>query len=148
MFSAKNRKNEKNYSGRFPTGGPKRGNPTMTTSTVTARRREDPQHFVEAINLQWGFGIPVQLPVGLSPDLAAFWPCPAAPGRHFDLSCCSRATFRPVLLLRDDISTCPAASARHFGLSCCSRTTFRIVPDARDLVFLQDFLLIYKDFSK
>ena len=27
--------------------GPKRGNPTMTTSTVTARRKGDPQHYVE-----------------------------------------------------------------------------------------------------
>jgi hypothetical protein len=28
----------------FSPGGPKRGNPTMTTSTVTARRKGDPQH--------------------------------------------------------------------------------------------------------
>ena len=28
----------------FFRGGPKRGNPTMTTSTVTARRKGDPQH--------------------------------------------------------------------------------------------------------
>ena len=28
----------------FSRGGPKRGNPTMTTSTVTARRKGDPQH--------------------------------------------------------------------------------------------------------
>ena len=27
--------------------GPKRGNPSMTTSTVTARRKGDPQHKVE-----------------------------------------------------------------------------------------------------
>ena len=33
-----------NYSGRFPEGGPKRGNPTMMTSTVTARRKGDSQH--------------------------------------------------------------------------------------------------------
>ena len=30
----------------FPRG-PKRRNPTMTTSTVTARRKGDPQHYVE-----------------------------------------------------------------------------------------------------
>ena len=28
-------------------GGPKRGNPTMTTSTITARRKGDPQDYVE-----------------------------------------------------------------------------------------------------
>ena len=28
----------------FSRGGPKRGNPTMTSSTVTARRKGDPQH--------------------------------------------------------------------------------------------------------
>ena len=28
----------------FSRGGPKRGNPTMTTSTVTAKRKGDPQH--------------------------------------------------------------------------------------------------------
>ena len=31
----------------FSRGAPKRGNPTMTTSTVTARRKGDPQHYVE-----------------------------------------------------------------------------------------------------
>ena len=31
----------------FSRGGPKRGNPIMTTSTVTARRKGDPQHYVE-----------------------------------------------------------------------------------------------------
>ena len=31
----------------FSRGGPKRGNPTMTTSTITARRKGDPQHYVE-----------------------------------------------------------------------------------------------------
>ena len=30
----------------FP-GGPKRGNPIMPTSTVTARRKGDPQYYVE-----------------------------------------------------------------------------------------------------
>ena len=30
----------------FP-GGPKRVNPTMTTNTVTATRKGDPQHYVE-----------------------------------------------------------------------------------------------------
>ena len=75
--------------------------------------------------------------------------CLAAPGRHFDLSCCSgttfrpflplsccsccsRTTFRPVLLPPDDISTCPAAPGRHFDLSCCPRTTFRLVLLLRD----------------
>ena len=29
--------------------GPKRGNPTVTTSTITARRNVDPQHYVEGI---------------------------------------------------------------------------------------------------
>ena len=33
-----------NYSSRFPDGGPKKGNPTMMTSTVTARRKGDSQH--------------------------------------------------------------------------------------------------------
>ena len=36
----------KNITTVFP-GGPKRGNSTMTTSTVTARRKRDPQHYVE-----------------------------------------------------------------------------------------------------
>ena len=40
-------KKHENYSGRFPEGGAKRGKPTMTTSTVTARRKRDPQHHVE-----------------------------------------------------------------------------------------------------
>ena len=35
------------YSGSFPEGGPKRGNPTMMTSTVMARRKGDPQQYVE-----------------------------------------------------------------------------------------------------
>ena len=39
-----------NYSGRFPRGVPKRGNPTMTTSTVKARRKRNPQHYVEGMN--------------------------------------------------------------------------------------------------
>ena len=30
-------------------GGPKRGNPAMTTSTVTARRKGDPQHMLREI---------------------------------------------------------------------------------------------------
>ena len=34
----------------FSRGGPKRGNPTMTTSTITARRKGDPQHYVEGKN--------------------------------------------------------------------------------------------------
>ena len=59
--------------------------------------------------------------------------CPAAPGRHFDLSCCSGTTFQLVLLLMDDILM-PAAPVttfrpvpllRHLDLSCCSGTTFR-----------------------
>ena len=33
----------------FSQGGPKRGNPTMTTSTVTARTKGTPQHYVEEI---------------------------------------------------------------------------------------------------
>ena len=33
----------------FPEGG-ERENPTMTTSTVTARTKGDPQHYVEGIN--------------------------------------------------------------------------------------------------
>ena len=33
-----------NYSSRFPDGGPKRGSPTMTTSTITAGRKGDQQH--------------------------------------------------------------------------------------------------------
>ena len=32
---------------RFPKGGPKRGNPTMTTNTVIANRKGDPQQYVE-----------------------------------------------------------------------------------------------------
>ena len=35
----------------FSRGGPKRGNPTMTTSTTTARRKGDPQHYVEGDRL-------------------------------------------------------------------------------------------------
>ena len=35
----------------FP-GGPRRGNPTMTTSTITARRKVDPQHYVEGKRMQ------------------------------------------------------------------------------------------------
>ena len=31
----------------FSRGGPKRRNPTMTTSTITAGRKGDPQHYVE-----------------------------------------------------------------------------------------------------
>jgi hypothetical protein len=36
-------KNAKIIAAVFPRG-PKRGNPTMTTSTITARRKGDPQH--------------------------------------------------------------------------------------------------------
>ena len=56
----------------------------------------------------------------------------STPERHFDLSCCSRTRFRRVLLLQADISTCPAARERHFDLSCCSRTTFRRIQLLRD----------------
>ena len=35
---------------RFPERIPKRGNPTMTTSTITTSRKGDPQHYVEGIN--------------------------------------------------------------------------------------------------
>ena len=31
----------------FSQGGPKRGNTTRTTSSITARRKGDPQHYVE-----------------------------------------------------------------------------------------------------
>ena len=34
-------------------GGPKSGNPIMTTTTVTARRKGDPQHHVEGIDLKY-----------------------------------------------------------------------------------------------
>ena len=34
------------YSGRFPKGVQQKGNPTMTTSTVTAMRKGDPQHML------------------------------------------------------------------------------------------------------
>ena len=34
---------------RLPRGDPKRGNPTMTTSTVTARRKGNPQHYAKGI---------------------------------------------------------------------------------------------------
>ena len=33
-------------------GGPKRGNPTMTTSTITARRKGDPQHMLREKNVK------------------------------------------------------------------------------------------------
>ena len=50
-----------------------------------------------------------------------FWPAistyPAAPGRHSDITCSYGTTFRPILLLQDDISTCLAAPGRHFDLS-------------------------------
>ena len=32
---------------RFPEGHPNRGNPTMTTSTVTAMRKRDTKHYAE-----------------------------------------------------------------------------------------------------
>ena len=35
----------------FSRWGPERGNPTMTTSTVTAKREVDPQHKVEGENI-------------------------------------------------------------------------------------------------
>ena len=65
---------------------------------------------------------------------------PLAPGKHFDLSCCSRKTFRPVLLLRDDISTCPAAHGRHFD-ACCSSddiSTCPAAPTSRPVLLLRD----------
>ena len=34
-------------------GGPKRVNPTMKTSTGTAKRKGDPQHYVEGKNNKW-----------------------------------------------------------------------------------------------
>ena len=36
-----------NYSSRYPSGGSKRGNPTTTTSMVTARRKGDHRHYFE-----------------------------------------------------------------------------------------------------
>ena len=35
----------------FYRGGPKRGKPTMTKSTITAKRKGDPQHYVEGKNI-------------------------------------------------------------------------------------------------
>ena len=32
-------------------GGPKKENPAMTTSTLTARRKGDPRHYVEGTNI-------------------------------------------------------------------------------------------------
>ena len=58
--------------------------------------------------------------------------CPAAQGRHLDLSRRSRTTFRLILVLQDDISTYPVALGQHFDLSCCFRTTFRLVLLLRD----------------
>ena len=39
----------------FSQGGPKRGNPTMTTSTVTARSKGGPQHYVEGNKIRTTF---------------------------------------------------------------------------------------------
>ena len=50
------------------------------------------------------------------------------PGRHSDLSCCSRTTFRPILMLWEDISTHPVAR---------SGTTFR------SILLLWDDILTY-----
>ena len=36
----------------YSPAAPKRGNPTMTTTTVTARRKGDPQHYVEVIKYE------------------------------------------------------------------------------------------------
>ena len=36
----------------FFRGGPERVNPTMTTSTVTARKKGDPEHYVEGKTIQ------------------------------------------------------------------------------------------------
>ena len=60
--------------------------------------------------------------------------CPAARGRHFgdslllqdDISPCPAAPGRDFDLL-DSISTYPAAQRRHFDLPRCSRTTFRSI---------------------
>ena len=42
--------NYENYSSRFVfPKGPKRGNPSMTASTITARRKGDPQHMLREI---------------------------------------------------------------------------------------------------
>ena len=39
-----------NYGSRFPDGVKKRENPTMTTSTITVRRKGDPQHMLRKKN--------------------------------------------------------------------------------------------------
>ena len=50
--------------------------------------------------------------------------CPAAPGRHFDLSCCSRTTSRRIQLLQDDMST--LAPERQLS-PCLLEAVFEIV---------------------
>ena len=49
---------EKGSVAKFSRGGPTKGNPTMTTSAVTAKRKGDPQHYVEGMSLHMYFGLP------------------------------------------------------------------------------------------
>ena len=51
----------------FSRGSPERGNPTMTTSTITAKRKGNPQHYVEEKIPSSGL-----LPRGPSGILSAF----------------------------------------------------------------------------
>ena len=43
--------NNESYSSRVPAGGPQRGNPTMTTSTIRARRKGGPQQMIKCAPL-------------------------------------------------------------------------------------------------
>ena len=82
--------------------------------------------------------------------------------RHFNHSGELSATFRPIQLLRDDISTYilllqddiwtyPVAPGHHFDVFWCSRTTFRrvlllwndISTKFRSVLLLQDDILAY-----
>ena len=55
MFKGVLKKNHENYRQPFSRGGPKRGNPTMVTSTITARRKGDPQRYVTGIKFTYNF---------------------------------------------------------------------------------------------
>ena len=88
--------------------------PLNKRAPLIGLKGSDPSHILSCCTTTFRSGqhfVPILLPWD---DISMY---PAAPARHFDLSCCSSTTFQ-------FNSTYPATPGRHFDLSCGSEMTF------------------------
>ena len=77
--------------------------------------------------------------------LAVFRSGRPPPGRHLELSCCSRKTFRCILLLYDDISPYPVAPGRIILLLQDDISTYHLQDDIPTHPAIRDDISTYPD---